>query len=63
MPVAIPCLPAMLMVNHDRLIRTIRIFADNPAVLRTVGEEFNIPHHFSYDCEAPSPTRLSLPSC
>jgi hypothetical protein len=43
------------MVNHNEPIRAILIFADNPAVLRAVGEEFNIQLRFSYDGKAPFP--------
>lgn len=60
MPVVILRLPAVLMVDYDRLIRTIRIFADNPAVLCAVGEEFNIPLRFPYDGEAPFPDQPFL---
>ena len=49
MPVVILCLLAVLMVDYDGSIRAIRLFADNPAVLRAVGEEFNILLRFPYD--------------
>ena len=58
MLVVIRCLPAVLMVDHDRLIRAIWVFADNPAVLRAVGEEFNIPLRFPYDGEAILPDQF-----
>ena len=58
MPVIILCRPAVLMVDYDRLTCAIWIFAYNPAVLRAVGEEFNIPICFPYDGEVPFPNQL-----
>jgi len=63
MPVVILCFPAVLMVDHDRLIRAIRIFADNPALLCAVGEEFNILLRFPYDGETPIPDQPFLFLC
>lgn len=34
---------AVLMIDYDRQIPVIQIFADDPAVLRVIGENFNIP--------------------
>lgn len=55
MPMIIFCLPAVLMVDHNRLICAILIFADNPAVPCVLGKELNIPLRFPYDGEVPLP--------
>lgn len=51
------------MVDQDSLIRAIQIFADNPAVLRVVGEEFNIRLRFTYDGKVPFPNHPFLFLC
>ncbi len=53
----------MLMVNHNGLIRDVRVFADDPAVLRVVGEEFNIPPRFPCDGKVPFPDHPFLFLC
>ncbi len=46
------------MVDYDGLIHATQIFADDLAVLRVIGEEFNIPFRFPYDGEVPFPDQL-----
>ena len=58
MLVVILCLPAVLMVNHDRYIHTTRIFANNPTVPCVIGKEFNVPLRFPYDGEAILPDQF-----
>ncbi len=63
MPMVIFCLPAVLIVDYDGLISAIRIFANNPVVLRAVGKEFHIPLRFPYDGEVPFPDQPFLFLC
>ena len=60
MLVVIRCLPAVLMVNHDRYIHATRIFANNPTVSCVIGKEFNVPLRFPYDGEVILPDQFFL---
>jgi len=55
MPMVILRLLAVFMIDYDGLVCATWIFADNPAALCVIGEEFNIPLGFPYNGKVPFP--------
>lgn len=48
---------AGLMINYDRQISVVQIFADDPAVLRVIEKNLNIPFSFPYDGKVSFPNQ------